>query len=151
MRFFLALRLTRVLLIAQVTTPLATMMTVAAKTIQPPHAICGTNSRMSTRNARSETRSVGNVSINRASRYRGEWAGEWKCAATASPKHINVRKAATGCTIRIEDRECRVADGNENSESGAFAKRPSTSTSQFGFTVATYGSGSLHAQHIPVS
>jgi hypothetical protein len=68
MRLFLALRLTKVLLIAHVTIPLAVMMMVAAKTIHPPHAMCGTKSRMSTRKASSETRSVGKVRIRRASR-----------------------------------------------------------------------------------
>jgi len=53
---------------AQVTIPLATIMTVAARTIHPPHAMCGTKSRISTRKARSETRRVGKVRINRASR-----------------------------------------------------------------------------------
>jgi hypothetical protein len=67
-RFFLALRLTSVRLIAHVTMPLATMIMVAAKTIHPPHATCGTNSRMSTRKASSETRSVGKVKINSARR-----------------------------------------------------------------------------------
>lgn len=127
MRFFLALRLTKVLLIAQVTTPLATIMMVAASTIHPPHATCGTNSRISTKKASSETSSVGNVSINRARRYRGEWAGEWKCAATESPKHISVRNAATGWTMSIEESECRVADGREKSESAPSGKRSSGS------------------------
>jgi hypothetical protein len=44
------------------------MIMVAAKTIHPPHAMCGTNSRMSTRKASSETKSVGNVRIKRARR-----------------------------------------------------------------------------------
>jgi len=124
-RLFLALRLTRVRLIAQVTTPLATIRMVAARTIHPPHAMCGTNSRMSTKKASSDTSSVGNVKINKARRYRGEWAGEWKCAATASEKHISVMRAATGWMIRIEESECRVAEGSENSEADVLAKRPS--------------------------
>jgi hypothetical protein len=70
--FFLAFLLTSVLRMAQVTTPLAVMMIVAASTIHPPQAICGTNNRISTKNARSETSSVGNVRIRSASRYRGE-------------------------------------------------------------------------------
>jgi hypothetical protein len=76
--FFRAFRLTKVRLIAHVTTPLATMMMVAARTIHPPHAICGTNSKISTKKASRDTRRVGNVRIRRARRYRGEWAGEWK-------------------------------------------------------------------------
>ena len=31
-------------------------------------------------------------------------------------KHISVRSAATGCTIKIEEREERVFDGSEKSE-----------------------------------
>jgi hypothetical protein len=53
---------------AQVTTPLATMIIVAARTIHPPHARCGTNSRISTRNASNETSSVGKVKMSSASR-----------------------------------------------------------------------------------
>jgi CBS-domain-containing membrane protein len=66
MRLFLALRLTSVRLMAQVTMPLATMMMVAARTIHPPQATCGTKSKMSTRKASSETRSVGKVKMSRA-------------------------------------------------------------------------------------
>lgn len=105
MRFLRALRETRVLRIAQVTTPEAMMRIVAARTIHPPHCIWGTNSRMSTRKARRATSRVGKVNIKRASRYLGEWAGEWKWAATARPKQIRVSRAAMGCTIRIEDSE----------------------------------------------
>ena len=117
MRLFLAFRLTSVRLIAQVTIPLATIMMVAASTIHPPQATCGTNSRMSTRKASSVTSRVGNVKIRSARRYRGEWAGEWKWAATESPKHMSVMRAATGCTMRIEDRACREAEGSEKSAS----------------------------------
>jgi hypothetical protein len=53
---------------AQVTIPLATMMMVAARTIHPPHAMCGTKSSISTRKARSETRRVGKVRISKARR-----------------------------------------------------------------------------------
>jgi len=75
---------------------------------------------MSTKKASNETRRVGKVSISSARRYRGECAGEWKCAATASRKQISVMNAATGWTMRIEVSEWRVADGSENSVSGAF-------------------------------
>lgn len=78
---------------------------------------------MSTKKARSETSSVGKVKISSARRYRGECAGEWKWAATASEKHIKVMSAATGCTIRIEESECRVAEGKENSSSGALLNK----------------------------
>lgn len=68
MRFLRAFRLTSVLRMAHVTIPLATIMMVAAKTIQPPQATCGTKSRMSTRKASSETRRVGKVKMSRARR-----------------------------------------------------------------------------------
>lgn len=68
MRFFLAFLETSVLRIAQVTIPDATMMIVAASTIQPPHDTCGTKIKMSTRNASNETRSVGKDKIRSASR-----------------------------------------------------------------------------------
>jgi hypothetical protein len=58
--------------------------------------MCGMNSKISTRNASSVTSRVGIVRINSASRYRGLLEGEWKCAATARPKHISVKKAAMG-------------------------------------------------------
>jgi hypothetical protein len=103
---------------AHVTMPLATMMMVAASTIHPPQATWGTKSRISTRKARSDTRSVGKVKISSASKYRGEWAGEWKWAATASPKQISVMKAATGCTIRMDERAWRELAGSEKSVSG---------------------------------
>lgn len=70
--FLRALRDTKVLLIAHVTIPDATIRIVAARTIHPPHCMCGTKSRMSTRKARRETRRVGNERINNARRYRGE-------------------------------------------------------------------------------
>lgn len=68
MRLLRALRLTSVRLIAQVTIPLATIMMVAPSTIHPPHPTCGTNSKISTRKASSETRRVGNVNMSRARR-----------------------------------------------------------------------------------
>lgn len=71
-RLFLALRLTSVRLMAHVTIPLATMRMVAPSTIHPPHPTCGTNNKISTRKASNDTRSVGNVKINNARRYRGE-------------------------------------------------------------------------------
>jgi len=67
-RFLRAFLLTRVLRIAHVTTLDAMMRIVAASTIQPPHAICGTNSRMSTKKAKRVTRRVGMVKISRARR-----------------------------------------------------------------------------------
>lgn len=68
MRFLRAFRLTRVRRMAQVTTPEATMRMVAASTIQPPHWVCGTNSKMSTRKARSVTKRVGMVKMRSASK-----------------------------------------------------------------------------------
>jgi hypothetical protein len=68
MRFFLALRLTSVRLIAHVTIPLATIMIVAPKTIHPPQPTCGTNSRISTRKASSDTKRVGKVKMSSARR-----------------------------------------------------------------------------------
>lgn len=73
---------------------------------------------MSTRKASRETRSVGKVKIKSASRYRGEWAGEWKWAATASPKQMSVIRAATGCTMRMEDSAWREEAGSEKSGVG---------------------------------
>jgi hypothetical protein len=103
-----AFRLTSVLRIAHVTTLEATIKMVAPSTIQPPHCRCGTKSSISTRKARSVTRRVGTVKMRRARRYRGDDDGAWKCAATPKPKHISVRNAATGCTMRIELRLVRV-------------------------------------------
>lgn len=53
------------------------------------------------------------VRMKSASRKRGEWAGEWKCAATAREKHIKASNAATGWTIKMYDTECRVPAGSE--------------------------------------
>jgi hypothetical protein len=75
-RFFLAFLETRVRLIAHVTTPEAVIRIVEARTIHPPHARCGTNSRISTRNASRVTSSVGNRSMSRPRRYRAECEGE---------------------------------------------------------------------------
>ena len=117
-------------------------MMVAPRTTHPPHAICGTKSKMSTKKASSETNNVGKVNISRASRYRGECAGEWKCAATASTKQISVMNAATGWTIRIEDSECRVAYGSEKSDSEP--KRPSISIQ----LVVIHGLGAHAREHV---
>lgn len=53
---------------AQVTTPEAMMRMVAARTIHPPHCMCGTKRRMSTRKAKRATSRVGNVRMSRARR-----------------------------------------------------------------------------------
>ena len=92
--------------------PLATNKIVDASTIHPPHARCGINSRMSTKKARSVIKRVGRSRMIKARRYRGECEGEWKCAETANMKQTRVRTAATGCTMRIEDKECRVLVGS---------------------------------------
>jgi hypothetical protein len=52
--------------------------------------------------------SVGKRSIRRPRRYRAECEGEWKWAAAARPRQTRFMKAAMGCTMRIEDRVCRV-------------------------------------------
>jgi len=113
--FFLAFRLTSVLLIAQVSTLHTVIMIVAASTIHPPHAICGINSRMSTRKASSVMRSVGNVKIKSASRNRGECDGPRKCSAAPRSVQTSVIKAATGCTTRIEESACRLSEGSVKS------------------------------------
>ena len=92
------------------------MRIVATSTIHPPHARWGTKSNMSTRNASSVMRSVGIDNINRARRYLCEWEGECRCAVAERMKHIKVNKAATGCTIRIADKDDRVLVGKEKSE-----------------------------------
>lgn len=61
---------------AHVTIPLARIRMVDTRTIHPPHARCGTNSRISTRNASRVIRRVGIMSMSRANRYFGEWDGE---------------------------------------------------------------------------
>jgi hypothetical protein len=76
-------------------------MIVEASTIHPPQLTCGMNRRISTRKASSEASRVGMVRMKSASRKRGEWAGEWKCAATAREKHIKASNAATGWTIKM--------------------------------------------------
>ena len=70
---------------------------------------------MSTRKASRVMRRVGMVRMSKARRYLGELEGEWKCVATASPKQTSVRNAETGCTMRMEESECRVADGRVKS------------------------------------
>lgn len=109
--------------------PLAVISIVATSTIHPPHIRCGTNRRISTRNARRVTSNVGRSKMRRINRYRGEWEGECRCAVAARMKHIRVRSAATGCTIRIDERELRALVGREKSASVlVFPKRPSKRT-----------------------
>lgn len=84
---------------------------VAARTIQPPHCRCGTKSKMSTRNASRVTSRVGRSKISRARRKRGECEGPWKCAEAARQRQTRVRKAATGCTIRIDESDLRALEG----------------------------------------
>jgi hypothetical protein len=81
---------------AQVTTPQEVRMMVAARTIQPPHPRCGTKSKISTRNARRVTSSVGSNKMRSANRNRGECEGAWKWAAIARQRQMRVRNAATG-------------------------------------------------------
>jgi hypothetical protein len=107
-RFFRAFLLTSVLLMPQVRTPPATNRIVAASTIHPPHARCGTNNKTSMRKASRVTRSVGRRRIMRASRYRGECEGACRCAVPARMRQTSVRKAATGWTMRRVAREWRV-------------------------------------------
>jgi hypothetical protein len=145
-RLFLALRLTNVRLIAHVTMPLATMRMVAAKTTHPPQATCGTNSKISTRKASSVTSSVGKVNISSPKRYFDEWAGEWKCAATERPKQTSVMRAATGCTIRMDDKAWRELAGSEKSASEPSGNRLSGSIVSSGLV-----SVSRARNRIPVS
>jgi hypothetical protein len=100
---------------AQVTMLEPMMRMVAPKTIHPPHCMCGTNRRMSTRKASRVTSRVGKVRMRRARRYRGEWDGPWKCAATARPKQMRFSRAAMGWTMRMEERLLRVLEGSEKS------------------------------------
>jgi hypothetical protein len=100
---FLAFLLTSVLLIAHVSTLHAVIMIVAANTIHPPHAMCGMNSKMSTKNASRVMRRVGKVSIRSASKNLGECEGPRKCDAAAKSVQMRVIKAATGWTTRMED------------------------------------------------
>lgn len=115
MRLWCALRLSRALRMPQVTMPLMAMMIVAANTSQPPHCTCGTNSRISTRKARRLSKKVGSMRIIRISKYRGEWAGECKCAATAIIKRMSVARAAIGWTMSREESERRVLAGRVKS------------------------------------
>jgi len=113
--FFLAFLLTKVRLIAQVSTLQTVMMIVAASTIHPPHAMCGINSRISTRNASRVMRSVGKVKIKSARRNRGECDGPRKCNAAPRSVQTSVIKAATGCTTRIEESAWRLSEGSVKS------------------------------------
>jgi len=88
------------------------MMSVAAKTIQPPQARLGIKSKMSTRNARRVTSRVGNVRMRRARRYRGECEGPRRCDAAAKTVQSKVNTAATGCTIRIDESLFRLSCGS---------------------------------------
>jgi hypothetical protein len=144
-RFLRAFLLTSVLRIAQVTTLDMMIRMVAAKTIQPPHDMCGTKSRMSTRNASNVTRSVGMVRIRRASKYRGDEEGAWKCAATPRPKHTSVNNAATGWTINMELSVLRVACEREKLSAPGPVKRPSVEYP----TVTGRQSPSLHHPKTP--
>ena len=101
---------------AHVTTPLAKISIVDAKTIHPPHATCGTNSRISTRNASRVIKSVGTDKMVRARRKRGECEGECRWDTAAIMKQINVRRAAIGWTTRIEERSVRALEGSVKSE-----------------------------------
>jgi hypothetical protein len=96
---------------AQVTTPQDTRIMVEASTIHPPHFRCGTKSRISTRNARRVTSSVGRRRMRSARRKRGECDGAWKWAAAARQRQTRVRKAATGWTMRIDDSDLRALEG----------------------------------------
>ena len=58
---------------------------------------------------------VGIERISTARRYRGEWDGECRCATAERMKHIKVKRAATGCTIRIEESDDRVLGESEKS------------------------------------
>src|SRR4051812_5307616 len=109
MRRFLAFRLTKVLLIAHDTIPLAAIRIVAAKTMYDPHAMCGTKSRTSIRNERSEVIKVRILRMKIPRRYRGEWEGAWKWAAAAITAMTRVNSAAIGCTTRIADRVALVS------------------------------------------
>ena len=91
------------------------MMIVAASTIHPPHAICGINSRISTRKASRVMRRVGKVKIKSASRNRGECDGPRKCNAAPRSVQTSVMKAATGCTTRMDERACRLSEGSVKS------------------------------------
>lgn len=88
---------------AQETMPLAAIKIVAARTRYEPHAMCGTKSRTSIRNARRETINVKILSMNIPRRYRGEWDGEWKWADTPRMSIMSAKNAAMGWTMRIAD------------------------------------------------
>lgn len=68
---------------------------------------------------------------------------------------MRVISAATGCTIRIEESECRVAEGSENSESGDSPNRLSTTCQRLGVWWLLHLVGGIAAScrgaHIPVS
>jgi hypothetical protein len=80
-------------------------------------------SKISMRKASNEAKRVGMVRMKRPSRKRGEWAGEWKCEATASEKHISASRAAMGWIISMYDMEWRVAELMEKSPLVAFLGR----------------------------
>jgi len=66
--------------------------------------MCGMKRRISTRKARSVTRSVGKVKINRPRRKRGEWEGPRKWEAPARQVQMRTMKAAIGWTTRMYER-----------------------------------------------
>lgn len=90
------------------------------------------------------------MKMRSARRKRGECAGEWKWAATASPKQISVIRAATGCTIRIEDSAWRELAGSEKSELGASLKSDSGGNCQFHVRICL-SARPVSARNVPVS
>jgi hypothetical protein len=97
---------------AHETMPLAAIRIVAARTRYEPHAICGTKSRTSIRKAKRDTIKVRMLSMNIASRYRGEWEGEWKWADAPRMSMMSVKNAAIGWTMRIAESVVLVPDGS---------------------------------------
>jgi hypothetical protein len=94
--------------------PLRATIAVAAMTRYEPQARWGMNNKTSTSSASRQTRKSMTVMMNRMRRYLDECAGPWKCAAPAMTKMTNVRKAATGWTIRIDDSDSRTLAGRSN-------------------------------------
>jgi hypothetical protein len=112
-----------------VITPEMVIKMVDPRTIQPPHCRCGTNNKISTRKASRVTRRVGNSKIRRPSKYLAEWDGECRCPAAASPRATRFMNAATGWTMRRDDRELRVFEGRFQLPASSLAKRPSIAVS----------------------
>src|SRR5690349_22490291 len=115
MRFFLAFLPTTVLRMAHETSPLRATRMVAARTTYEPQAMWGTKSRTSTRKLKRQTRKVTMPTMNSTSRYLAEWDGLWKWAMTARTNMTRVRTAATGCTMRSDERVERVDEGRSKS------------------------------------